>query len=73
MKEGEEQSERVEKSKSNSGVIALQYLTLTLKFRRAFIKGVLFQALPLPLTGTSRGPPDLLRCMVERGIAVVKL
>lgn len=73
IKEGEGSSERVEKSKRKSGIIALQYLTLTLKFRRAFIKGVLFRVLPLPLAGTSRGPPDLLQCTMERGIAVVKL
>lgn len=61
------------KSESNSGVIALQYLTLTLKFRKAFIKGVHFQALPFPLAGTSRGPTDLLQSKMERGIALVKL
>lgn len=46
MKEEEGPCENVEMSKSNSGIIALWYLTHSLKLRRAFIKGVFFRALP---------------------------
>lgn len=52
----------MEGSKSSSSVIALLYLTLTVKFRMAFIKVALSQV--SFFRWTLEGLPDLLRSVI---------
>lgn len=49
--------------RSSSVVIALLYLTLMVKFRRAFIKVAFSQV--LRFHWTLEGPQDLLQCVIE--------
>ena len=57
------ESENKDGSKSSCGVIALLYLTLTVKFRKAFIKEALSQV--LLFHWTLEGPQDLQQRVIE--------